>query len=323
MKTNVTEEQIDKCTSNIQLGTLLNDYLFTEEQLEKVAKIMGKYCWWYTISKYQILSESFIEKHKDNVDWNVICIYQSLSEPFIEKFQDKVNWYTISEYQKLSEAFIEKHRDKVNWTIISCRQNLSESFIEKHKDRVNWYNVSKYQKLSESFIAKHYNKMAIRDLVRYQILSENFIESHNDILNLDKLYCYQDYSNKFAKKHNIRKSLVRNRAFFNHSMKTILSSRKYECHNDYFIAYKAIRKDRYSLFNFQYQYLPGETYESTCDCTNNENSFGLNVGTYEFAEEYLDRFQGLIVKCKVFYKDVGRVVHEGDKIRCFKIEILE
>lgn len=34
----------------------------------------------------------------------------------------------------------------------------------------------------------------------------------------------------------------------------------YECHEDYFYAYKNIRSDRYSHFNFQYQYLPGETY---------------------------------------------------------------
>ena len=95
----------------------------------------------------------------------------------------------------------------------------------------------------------------------------------------------------------------------------------YECHEDYFIAHKTIRRDRYSHFNFQYQYLPNETYEAHCDCTNDENSFGLSVWTEKGAKEYNDT--GLIVKVKVKYEDVGRLVHDENKIRCFKIEVLD
>ena len=54
-----------------------------------------------------------------------------LSEEFIEKFQDKVNWILISDYQVLSEEFIEKFQDRVNWENISTYQTLSEEFIEK------------------------------------------------------------------------------------------------------------------------------------------------------------------------------------------------
>lgn len=103
----------------------------------------------------------------------------------------------------------------------------------------------------------------------------------------------------------------------------LIETENYECYDDYFIAYKAIRGDRYSLYNFQYQYLPGETYESSCDCTDTENSFGLNVGTYDFAKSYLDNKKGLIVKCKVYYKDIGRIVDDDDKVRCFKITVLD
>ena len=103
----------------------------------------------------------------------------------------------------------------------------------------------------------------------------------------------------------------------------LIETNKYECYDDYFIAYKAIRSDRYSLFNFQYQYLTGEAYESTCDCTNIENSFGLNVGTYDFVKEYLREKKGIVIKCKVYYKDIGRIVHDGDKVRCSKITVLE
>ena len=88
-----------------------------------------------------------------------------------------------------------------------------------------------------------------------------------------------------------------------------------------FIAYKAIRNDRYSHYNFQYQYLPNETYEAHCDCTDDENSFGLSVWTEKGAKSYNNT--GLIVKVKIKYEDVGRLVHNSNKIRCSKIEILE
>lgn len=37
---------------------------------------------------------------------NFIIIYQVLSESFIEKYSDKLDWYTIGVNQKLSENFI-------------------------------------------------------------------------------------------------------------------------------------------------------------------------------------------------------------------------
>ncbi|NCQ51324.1 hypothetical protein GW796_05420 [archaeon] len=60
----------------------------------------------------------------------------------------------------------------------------------------------------------------------------------------------------------------------------------YECYDDYFIAYKGIKNDRYSDFNFQYQYLADNTYSSWADSTSNENSFGLSVWTEKEAKNY-------------------------------------
>ena len=94
----------------------------------------------------------------------------------------------------------------------------------------------------------------------------------------------------------------------------------YECHDDYFIAYKGIRRDRYSNFNFQYQYLKGETYETWCDCSADESSFGFSAWTEKGARLYCNE---LVVRVKVRYEDVGRVVHNGGKIRCFKMEVLD
>ena len=78
-----------------------------------------------------------------------------LSEEFIERNKDLVDWWCISEYQKLSEEFIERNKDLVDWINISVYQKLSEEFIERNKDLVNWICISKYQKLSEEFRLKH------------------------------------------------------------------------------------------------------------------------------------------------------------------------
>jgi len=79
------------------------------------------------VSQYQKLSESFIDKFQDRVDWHYISIYQKLSEEFIKKFQGKLNLYYISKYQKLSQAFIKKYNIKIsenNWLYVSEYQKM-------------------------------------------------------------------------------------------------------------------------------------------------------------------------------------------------------
>ena len=94
----------------------------------------------------------------------------------------------------------------------------------------------------------------------------------------------------------------------------------YECHKDFFYAYKGIRNDRYSKYNFQYQYLPGETYECFSDYSDNENSFGLSAWTKEGAENYCSE---LVIKVKIYYRDVTAVVHNNKKIRCKKLTVMD
>ena len=61
-------------------------------------------------------------------------------------------------------------------------------------------------------------------------------------------------------------------------------------------------------------------YECHADHTDDENSFGLSVWTEEQARNYCKE---KIVKVKCYYKDVARLVHDSNKIRMTKIEILE
>lgn len=254
---------------------------------------------WYWISKIQNLSENFIREFQHNLDWPLISSFHKLSENFIREFQDKVVWKNISSEQKLSENFIREFNNEVNWNYISIYQKLSEKLIREFQDKVDWHWISKSQKLSEEFIREFNDKVDWYYIPIYQKLSEEFIKEFNLKINSDN-WLYKP--TEFKKQQ-------------------IIGCGLYECHKDYFIAYKSIRNDRYSHFNFQYQYLPNEVYEAHCDCTYNENSFGLSVWTYEEAKNYNNN--GLIVKVKVRYEDVGRLVHDSNKIRCSKIEILE
>ena len=48
------------------------------------------------------------------MDWDLVSRYQTLSEPFIEKFADRVNWKNVFQYQDLSDAFREKWKHKLS-----------------------------------------------------------------------------------------------------------------------------------------------------------------------------------------------------------------
>lgn len=151
--------------------------------------------------------------------------------------------------------------------------------------------------------------------------TEAFIEKHIAEVDWSCISAYQKLSEEFRKKHKLKTPpdnwLYKPTSF---KKKAVRDTGLYECHEDYFIAYKGIRSDRYSVRNFQYKYEKGGVYESTADFTAEENSFGLSAWTEDKARSYCNE---LVVRAKIYYKDVARVVHNGGKIRATKIEILD
>ena len=273
--------------------------------LKRANEILGTgYCDWYFLSEHRGLTEDFIREFQDFVNWSTISEYQHLSEDFIREFADRVNWNGISIFQHLSESFIREFKDKVSlsWGWISMHQTLSEDFIREFKDKVNWTYISKFQHLSEDFIREFKNKVNWDAVSQYQRLSDEFVEEFEDKIYMNVIADSWHYKSVEEKK------------------KAVIDTGLYECHDDYFIAYKGIRRDRYSRYNFQYQYLKGHTYETWCDCSDNEDSFGFSAWNKESVKQYCSE---LVVRVKVRYEDVGRVVHDDGKIRCFKIEILD
>ena len=79
-----------------------------ELKLWFIEKYADKLNWFYILEKK--LPEKFIEKYCnrfDYNDWSNVSRYQTLSEDFIERHKKEVNWEYISNSQKLSESIIE------------------------------------------------------------------------------------------------------------------------------------------------------------------------------------------------------------------------
>jgi len=151
------------------------------------------------------------------------------------------------------------------------------------------------------------------------------VEKFSDKVNWYNISMYQKLSEEFIEKFSDKLTLNKNSWLYT-STKTkldyIKSKTNYEVIDDsYIIVYKGIRSNNYSKFNFQYKYEVGNIYTSHCDCNlDNENSFGLSAWTLEKAKEYCNE---KVIKVKIFIKDIGAIVHEGNKIRCSKFTVLE
>lgn len=280
---------------------------------------------WVGICIYYTLDKSFIVEYQDKLKWFYISAYQKLDEDFIIQFQDKVNWDNISQSQKLSVDFIRKYSDRLNWNLISMYQKLDEKLISEFQNKVNWEFISKYQKLSEDFIEKHYDQVYWKNISYYQLLSDDFIWKFRNKIDWYNPYRETDKKEEFIKYY--KSKTIDNFGYLSTEQKKValIATNKYDCYDDYFIAYKTIRHDRYSIYNFQYQYLEGNTYESWCNCTNTKNSFGLSVATADYCNNFINTYKretDIIVKCKINYEDIGMIYNNGEIVRCFKITII-
>ncbi len=299
-------------------------YFFSNLYLQNIKD----YSTWEYICWHEFLTEQQIELFQNKLDWDAISCCQILSESIIEKFKHKLNWDNILRFQALSESFIEKqfkyknkdlitrlsliHQsnntetnldlEKRAWKQVNSASKLSENFLRDHIQYLNWYAVSKYQPLSDTFIRDFYDKLHWNYISTYQKLSNDIITEFSDKIYFIKVNDSWHYKDIDFKKEQVVKTGL------------------YLCKDDYFIAYKSIRPDRYSFYNFQYQYLPNNVYETWADTSNSECSFGFSAWDKKGTESYYTK--GIIVPVKIYYSDVARVLSNGG-IRCFKIEVLE
>lgn len=112
---------------------------------------------WDSISKHFLLSEGFMYRYSEYLNWSLIFQHQILSHEFLRNNLSKLyrNKGIVSRYQHLSEMMIREFDYLLDWNILSAYQKLSEPFIEEFKEKVDWDNILSYQELTEEFKKKH------------------------------------------------------------------------------------------------------------------------------------------------------------------------
>lgn len=278
---------------------------------------------WWGISKNQILTDDFMRRHFSMLYTDIICVNQKLNEKFMHDYRNELDWTLLCMKQKMSEQFLEDHFDYISWSAVSRHQKLSTAFMEEHVTKLDYCDISIYQHLDDTFMSKYFKILNKEHICKYQKLSEDFIERYyeslNDMCKKNILY-YQELSDDFRINHSL--SIPFDNWMYidtDYKKKAIIQTGVYECLEDYFIAYKGIRSDRYSCYNFQYQYLVGNEYECHADYTSDDNTFGFSVWTKEQAQRYCEE---KVIRVKVYYEDIARVTQNAGKIRCRKITIL-
>ena len=86
-------------------------WALTEDQLEMILDWVQP----SFVSQYQKLSENFIRKHEDKLDWFALSIYQTFSEDFAREYKDKVFWVAMAENQQFGEDFKKEFAEDLDW----------------------------------------------------------------------------------------------------------------------------------------------------------------------------------------------------------------
>ncbi len=77
----------------------------------------------------QLLSEQFIEKHIDKIDLKDIAYDKiMLSDSFIEKYKNELNWNWLSEIWNLSHEFILNYIEKINFKRLKCNKKIKRIY---------------------------------------------------------------------------------------------------------------------------------------------------------------------------------------------------
>lgn len=128
------------------------------------------------------LSEDFIEKYKDVINWDYLSANPHLTMEFWSRHANKINMNHIWRNFHVTQEFASKHIDQVEKSAFSQNPNFSESFYEQHLDKIDWDVLFRNTGLSREFLAKYQDRMP--DNVNNYLAQ---FDNHN-IQDIDLLY---------------------------------------------------------------------------------------------------------------------------------------
>lgn len=109
-----------------------------------------------TLTRLYQPSMEFIEDYVEKVP--LMNIKSKLSNEFIDKYADKLNWYGMIRYQEVSEEILDKYHERVDWEYASKYANLSEKFIREHEESIYFSELSVGNK-SNKFLKDYWNRL--------------------------------------------------------------------------------------------------------------------------------------------------------------------
>lgn len=154
----------------------------------------------------KLLTDQFIDEHKDEIDWKWLTKHYKLIEEQIEKYTDFVDWKLVWLKQNVSEEFIEKHEDKLeNWDWICVKRKLSIPFVHRHMNKWHWTVISQESIIDYDFALEFRDKLDWRTFTihRWNEWSESFIREFKDYIEWE--YAFYD---KRKMSNNLRREYV-------------------------------------------------------------------------------------------------------------------
>lgn len=140
--------------------TIIASNVLTEEMIVKYFDKISKFL--MQIISFQRVSEQFLEDNIDLIDenplhWRIISTNQSLSEEFMLKYFDKIEWIQAIANFDLTNKILTKvcRTYKINeWELLIKKQHVTEDFIEEFADLIPWDYLIGHRKVSDSKIKK-------------------------------------------------------------------------------------------------------------------------------------------------------------------------
>lgn len=141
-KYELTEDTILECRDLLDKNILIQGLNFSEEFVTKAIEI--EYLdindiYELGMTTYSNLSDDFITKYKENINWDRMILYISTQSDSFDNhtrvIEDKNLWSVISA-NDLSIDFIRQWKDKLDWSYLSMVKNFTDDEKEEFSDYV-------------------------------------------------------------------------------------------------------------------------------------------------------------------------------------------
>lgn len=120
----------------------------TDEVIEKCGTVIN----WRLISLHRELTEEFIDKYKDKLDWNSVCC-RDIDINLLDKYSSYLNWDMISMWSQLTRKFVIKHKDKLDLNMLIKKKYLKKcSSYDDEEDIFEGSDGCLYQFTSNGYI---------------------------------------------------------------------------------------------------------------------------------------------------------------------------